>query len=106
MSAKRIPSPTAPQGSLLWLIQYAHYTATHENRGGEEKTLVLEHARARAAELSDTLVPQGLIEFVRTCQTPWAVLAARLVPPDVVTQSRRNYRQEKVTRVQRAGLIP
>lgn len=99
MSAKRTPAPTAPYGTLLWLIQYAHQNALHEGRGHDEKTLVLEHARVRAAELADTTVPQGLIDFVKTCETPWAVLAARLMPSEYVTQAR------KLNRARTAGVI-
>jgi hypothetical protein len=75
-TAPKVPRPWAEPGSLLHLVQLAHYvnrdTTHHCERG--ERVKVLGYAKTHTGLLLGTPAPLELIGFVQRSTLPWSVL--------------------------------
>lgn len=73
----RVPRPTAPAGTMLYLVQLAHCraesSASYPGNRNERKT-VLELARTHASVLLGMPVNEHQRQFVASSPSPWDVL--------------------------------
>ncbi len=87
-----MPAPTAPQGTLLYAVQLAHWRARGHNSGTQiaPRRACLRLAASHGGLLRGVAVDPHIIGFVYVCEAPWQVLwllaerALKPAPRDVV----------------------
>lgn len=79
---KRVPRPTAPIGTLLELVQLAHYQHPMLNvrgtRNGKQApaNVCLRYAETHASVLLAAPASAPQRDFVLTCENPWSAILA------------------------------
>lgn len=88
----RIPDPSAPEGTLLWLVQDANKRCAGDSQHHPNAKSVRDYAASHASLL---LVPIGpsLISAIRAMDVPWATLWDLI--GDVRAKARERFEKRK-----------